>query len=284
MIAELEKIPYDNDGGFRAAPLKDNFSFWHFHPEYELMLNLKCNGTRIIGDSVELFDQYDMTLISGNIPHCYNFYKQEEHASENLGVIVHFKHSAFGDTLLKQHEMHEVNELLEESRKGIAFSTGDARKAERYLIEMISNTGIDKMISLFNILRILCRSEKKVSLCSENYSHGPDEKEDSKMNDIFSFINDNFYRAISLAEISSIAGMKPSACSRYFKKNSGVCFVEYVNQVRKNKACYLLRETDYQVNQIAEECGFASISNFNKQFRKAEGISPGEYRARYKTL
>jgi len=69
MIAELEKIPYDNDGGFRATHLKDNFSVWHFHPEYELMLNLKCNGTRIIGDSVELFDQYDMTLIAGNIPH-----------------------------------------------------------------------------------------------------------------------------------------------------------------------------------------------------------------------
>ncbi len=282
MIAELEKISYDNDGGFRATHLKDNFSVWHFHPEYELMLNLKCNGTRIIGDSVELFDQYDMTLIAGNIPHCYNFYKHEEHLSENLGVVVHFKHSAFGDSLLKQHEMREINELLSEAGKGIAFSTEDAKKAEKYFIEMISKNGIDKMISLFNILKIMCRSDKKVSLCSENYSCGPDENEDRKMNDIYSFISANFYRSISLAEISGIAGMKPSACSRYFKKNSGVCFVEYVNQVRKNKACYLLRESDYLINQIAEECGFASISNFNKQFRKTEGISPGEYRTRYK--
>jgi len=197
-------------------------------------------------------------------------------------VVVHFKHSAFGDNLLNQHEMHEINELLAEARKGIAFSTEDAKKAEKYFIEMISKTGIDKMISLFNILKIMCRSDKKVSLCSENYSCGPDENEDRKMNDIYSFISANFYRSISLAEIAGIAGMKPAACSRYFKKNSGVCFVEYVNQVRKNKACYLLRESDYQVNQIAEECGFASISNFHKQFRKSEGISPGEYRTRYK--
>lgn len=76
--------------------------------------------------------------------------------------------------------------------------------------------------------------------------------------------------------------MSPFAFSRYFKKNSGAGFVEYVNQVRTNKACYLLRETEYQVHDIAIDCGFASISNFNKQFRKTVGISPRDYRAQFK--
>ena len=75
MLAELEKIPYDDGGGFRAAYLNDNGGFWHFHPEFELTLNTKSYGTRIIGDNVELFDQYDMTFIAGNIPHCWNHYK-----------------------------------------------------------------------------------------------------------------------------------------------------------------------------------------------------------------
>jgi AraC-like DNA-binding protein len=42
-----------------------------------------------------------------------------------------------------------------------------------------------------------------------------------------------------------------------------------------------LRETEYQVQDIAVECGFVSISNFNKQFRKSVGISPRDYRAQY---
>ena len=75
--------------------------------------------------------------------------------------------------------------------------------------------------------------------------------------------------------------MSPFAFSRYFKKHSGAGFVEYVNQVRTNKACYLLRETEFQVQDIAAECGFASISNFNKQFRKSVGISPRDYRTQY---
>ena len=68
MVAELEKILYDDGGGFRAAYINDTGGLWHFHPEYELVLNIKSNGTRIIGDSVELFDQYDMVLIARKYP------------------------------------------------------------------------------------------------------------------------------------------------------------------------------------------------------------------------
>ena len=90
MVAELEKILYDDGGGFRAAYINDTGGLWHFHPEYELVLNIKSNGTRIIGDSVELFDQYDMVLIAGNIPHCWNYYRQNNILPENHGIIVTF--------------------------------------------------------------------------------------------------------------------------------------------------------------------------------------------------
>jgi transcriptional regulator GlxA family with amidase domain len=75
--------------------------------------------------------------------------------------------------------------------------------------------------------------------------------------------------------------MSAVSFSRYFKSNCGAGFVEYLNRVRTNKACYLLRETDYLVQNIAVECGFGSISNFNKQFRKTEGISPRDYRLQF---
>src|SRR5664280_1775165 len=91
MVAELEKIQYDDGGGFRAAYINDTGGMWHFHPEYELVLNIKSNGTRIVGDSVELFDQYDMVLIAGNIPHCWNYYRQNNTLPENHGIVVNFK-------------------------------------------------------------------------------------------------------------------------------------------------------------------------------------------------
>jgi AraC-like DNA-binding protein len=282
MVAELEKIIYDDGGGFRASYIADSGGMWHFHPEYELVLNIKGNGTRIIGDSVELFDRYDMVMIAGNIPHCWNYYKTGHALPENHGIILHFKSDSLGESFLSQHELRSLKDLLNESDRGIVFSVEDAKKAEIHLEQMIKNKGIDKMIAFFHTVKILSTSEKKGYLCSENYKLSFDERGNKRMTDVYTYIRENYFRPISLQNIAKVAMMSPFTFSRYFKKNCGAGFVEYLNRVRTNKACYLLRETEYQVQDIAMECGFASISNFNKQFRKTEGISPRDYRAQFK--
>ncbi len=282
MVAELEKILYDDGGGFRASYINDISGLWHFHPEYELTLNIKSNGTRVIGDSVELFDLYDMVLIGGNIPHCWNYYKRDSTLPEKHGIMLHFKESSFGDEFLSQHEMHSFRQLLKDAERGLAFSEGDARRAEKHLTQMTANKGIDKVIDFFNIIKILCSAEKRSFLCSENYKLAFDESGNKKMTKVYTYIRENYFKPVSLGNISKIAGMSPFAFSKFFKKHSGAGFVEYLNRVRTNKACYLLRESEYLVNDIARECGFTSISNFNKQFRKTEGISPRDYRAQFK--
>ena len=283
MVAELEKIQYDDGGGFRAAYINDTGGMWHFHPEYELGLNIKSNGTRIVGDSVELFDQYDMVLIAGNIPHCWNYYRQNNTLPENHGIVVNFKLESFGESLLSQHELHNLKELLSEADRGLAFSIEDSREAEKFLVQMVSDKGIDKMIDFFNIIKILCASERRAYLCSENYKLAFDERGNKRMSDVYTYIRENYFKNIPLEKIAKVAKMSPFSFSKYFKKNCGAGFIEYLNRVRTNKACYLLRETEYPVHEIATECGFASISNFNKQFRKTEGVSPRDFRAQFKS-
>jgi AraC-like DNA-binding protein len=282
MLAEFEKISCNDEGGFKVAYLNDKGGFLHFHPEFELVLNLKSYGTRIIGDSVELFDRYDMTLISDNMPHSWNHYKQNGKVPENHGLICNFRLSSLGEKFLSQHEMRSVTELLKDSARGIAFSIDDAHKAEEPFKEMVCSTGLKKIIWFFRLLEILCSSEKRRYLCSENYEPATDERLGKRMTDTYSYIRENIHKPLSLKEISKVADMSPYSFSRYFKKNSGSGFVEYVNQVRLNKACYLLRETDHQVQDIASDCGFASISNFNKQFRKSISTSPGDYREQFR--
>jgi AraC-like DNA-binding protein len=282
MVAELEKIVYDDSGGFRAEYITEPNGFWHFHPEYEIILNTNSNGTRIVGDSVELFDKNDFVLIAGKIPHCWNYYRKNGQESERLGIILHFKLESLGEALLAQHELRSVRDLLQDAERGLAFSTADAASAEPFLTNMVYSKGIDKMINFFNLLKIMCSSEQKTYLCSDNYKQAFDERGNKKMADVYNYIRENYFKPISLSKISKIAHMSSFSFSRYFKKNSGAGFVEYLNRVRMNKACYLLRETEYQVNEIATECGFSSISNFNKQFRKIESLSPREYRAQFK--
>jgi AraC-like DNA-binding protein len=282
MIAELEKIQFDDSGGFRAEYINDPGGYWHFHPEYEVVLNIKGNGTRIIGDSVELFDTYDMVFVAGNIPHCWNYYRNNNSLPEKHGIILHFKLESIGESILSQHEFHDFKSLLNEAERGIVFCPEDAKIAEEHLVSMIQSRGIDKMIAFLNLFKILINSQKKGYMCSENYKLDFDERGNKRMCDVYTYIRENYFRDISLEKIARIARMSPFAFSRYFKKNCGAGFIEYLTRVRTNKACYLLRETEYQVQDIATECGFASISNFHKQFRKTEGISPRGYRAQFR--
>jgi AraC-like DNA-binding protein len=281
MVAELERINYDDGGGFMAGFITGTGDLWHFHPEYELVLNTKGSGTRIIGDNAQLFDQYDMVFVAGNIPHCWNYIKNGDSAKEKHGIMVHFKLKSMGEQFLSQYEMHSFKELLIESERGLAFSVDDAMKAENFLLKMINDKGIDKMIDFLNVIKILCSAEKRSYLCSENYKLAFDEKGNKKMSDVYTYIRENYFKPISIKRISKVAKMNPHTFSKYFKKNSGAGFIEYLNRVRTNKACYLLRETTYHVKDISVECGFGSISNFNKQFRKSEGVSPGYYRTQF---
>src|SRR5664280_2970344 len=204
MVAELEKIQYDDGGGFRAAYINDTGGIWHFHPEYELVLNIKSNGTRIIGDSVELFDHMDMVLIAGNIPHSWNYYMSDKVLPEKHGIMVHFKQSSLGEDFLSQHEMHNVRELLNQAERGIGFSVEDAKSAHKYLADMVSNKGIDKMIGFFNVMSIMCNASKKIFLCSENYKQAYDERGNKTMADVYTYIRENYFKQIALENISKI--------------------------------------------------------------------------------
>jgi AraC-like DNA-binding protein len=282
MVAELERIDFDNSGGFRTSFVSEHGGIWHFHPEFELVLNLTSCGTRIIGDNVELFDRYTMTIVSGNLPHSWNHYRQDDGVLENHSIVLHFRSESLGDALLSQHEMRGLRDLLTDAERGLAFSEADARIAEPLLTNMTSQTGLDKMVSFFSLMNILVSAERRRLLCSSDYKRAQDQRGNKRMSDVYSFIRTNYAHPVTLDEVARVANMSPFAFSRFFKKNSGAGVVEYINQVRTNRACYLLRETDNQIHEIASECGFQSISNFNKHFRKATTISPREYRAGYR--
>lgn len=256
--------------------------FWHFHPEYEIMLNINNNGTRIVGDSIELFDSNDLVLIGGNIPHCWNYSRDSGNTSQGRGIMIHFNLSSIGEALLAQHELQSVRTLLMESERGIHFSVGDALLAESHLNNMVTTRGIEKMISFFKVLSIMCSSEKKNLLCSETYKRAFDGRNNKKLNDIFAYVRENFHRPITLEDASKLIDMNPFSFSKYFKKYSSEGFIEYLNKVRIDKARYLLRETEFQIQDIARQCGFMGISNFNKQFRREEGLSPRSYRGRFR--
>ena len=92
------------------------------------------------------------------------------------------------------------------------------------------------------------------------------------------FINQNYTHKITLEQAAREALMNKNYFCTVFKQQMGCTYYSYVNRLRLHHACALLKSTERTVKEIALGCGFSDISSFNKAFRKAYGISPGDYR------
>lgn len=84
---------------------------------------------------------------------------------------------------------------------------------------------------------------------------------------------------IRAADLAGEMNMSPSAFSHYFKKRTARTFRAYLNDIRLSHACKLLQQSEKPVAEICFECGFNTISNFNRVFKAAYRRSPREYRA-----
>jgi AraC-like DNA-binding protein len=83
---------------------------------------------------------------------------------------------------------------------------------------------------------------------------------------------------LTLEDVAAQAHMTPQAFCRYFKKHTRHTFVSFLNQVRINEACKKLTDGSYDsVSTVAYNCGFNSITNFNRVFKSVTGKSPRDY-------
>jgi len=92
------------------------------------------------------------------------------------------------------------------------------------------------------------------------------------------FISVNFRSQLSLAQVAEKSGMSVSSFVRFFKKKTGMTFVDYLNSLRIFEACKLLRDPGQSVLQISMRCGFNNQSHFNRVFKKSVGVSPGKFK------
>ncbi len=98
------------------------------------------------------------------------------------------------------------------------------------------------------------------------------------------YIVHNLDRDVSLDMIASEFDYTPSYFSRYFKKNMGLNFVEYLTRERIRYAKNELLFTDEEVQNIATAAGFSNVNSFSRTFRQYEGISPSQYRRNVRKL
>ncbi|MBB6734857.1 helix-turn-helix transcriptional regulator [Cohnella zeiphila] len=91
------------------------------------------------------------------------------------------------------------------------------------------------------------------------------------------FLQDHYAKDISLDNCAEHVGTNPFYLSKSFKQVTGKNFIDYLTELRTDKAKELLRETELRINDVAESVGYQH-SYFNRIFKKMEGMTPTRYR------
>ncbi len=95
------------------------------------------------------------------------------------------------------------------------------------------------------------------------------------------YIECHYKENITLDDLAKLAHLNKFHMTHLFTRDYGISPIKYQLSLRIRESCYLLRATDHSLAQIARITGFSSPSYFSQSFRKAENMSPTEYRKKF---
>ncbi len=272
----------ERDCFYLAERHKTQFSYpLHKHQEYELNFVANCKGaSRVVGDSFEVIGDYDMCLLGSGIEHEW---QQNECTSPDIHEItVQFAADLISGSLLEKNHMASIKRLLKDSELGVAFSM-DTILHTYSQIEMLlkMDNGFYQVLKLMEILYELSRSNYR-KLSSSVFAHTDNTSESRRVQKVTEFVNNNFKKDIRLQELADIAGMTPSAFSRFFKLRTHKSISDYIIDVRLGYAARKLADSSMSILEICYTSGFNNISYFNRTFKKKKGCTPTDFRNNYR--
>lgn len=101
-----------------------------------------------------------------------------------------------------------------------------------------------------------------------------------RLRTIITYVEENFRGSLSLQEAADKLGFTKEYFCRFFRKNMGMSFLEYVNEVRLSHIYYDLIHSDTPVSVLTAENGFTNQKLFNRTFKELYGCTPSSVRKR----
>ena len=252
----------------------------HNHEVYELNFVERAPGVRrIVGDSNEVIGEYDLVLITS--PDLEHVWEQNTCTSEDIReVTVHFDID-FESSIFARNPFNSMKKMMLEAQKGLAFPMEAIIRVYQMLDTLSSiKDGYYAFTQFMTILYELSKYEGR-PLASSSYAKVEISSDSRRVQKVRGFIDQNYRDEIRLPQVAEIAGMSPSAFSRFFKLHTGRNLSDYVIDLRLGYASRLLVDSSRSVAEIGYTCGFNNLSNFNRIFKKRKGCSPTEFRENY---
>lgn len=281
MKAVEVRLLKEYDKSFLVFHETNPFSRWHYHPDLELVLIVKGSGKRMVGDSIDRFEDGDLVFMGSNLPHewlCDDIYYYNKNGFQGEGIVIQFLPDFLGNTFFKIPENRKLNKIINESERGCLIDGITKEKITAIMKKIILQSPDEQLFSLFSIFQLLSNCTEYRLLSCPNFFQSFEADGYDPMKKVLQYIMQNFQDPINIKNLLNIANMSTTSFSVFFKKTYNMTFKEYLVKVRVGYACGLLEDKSKSISQISFESGFENLSNFNRLFKKVKGCTPSEFK------
>lgn len=243
---------------------------FHLHEAIELIYIMEGQVSVEINEHTYALKENDMIMVNSNNRH--RIIKEKVRAEAPVWLCqLHIGYRELMEDLQSDFALFWCNSAVNDS--------AEYRKLSGILDEILaawrnSETGNYTKKSLYYKL-VGCLADHFLVTGMENRWS---RKSKFEREELLQYMNTNYFRPITLKEMADKVYMSETSFSKYFKKMSGMNFVQYMNNIRLHHAIEDLLYSDKPMTRIAVDNGFASPSFFNRVFKSVYHMTPTEYR------
>lgn len=272
-INKLEVIQHPQINGLSIFFDTVDFRTPHLHPELEIILVLK--NSLVVTCEQKQFTVAPGSFLIFNPNQLHEFHKEKEKCTF-LCLQISPKSYSFSAPLLEQV-------LFDEPLPGSIWSPEQEAAVRKDFFE-IADSYFHRQpdyelycmgkaaLLLHHMLRTLpmhriTREEEAEQL-----------RRNTRMQRLMAFVDENYTHKIRLADFAERENRSLSYLSHFVKDNLKQNFQEYVNSVRFNAACKLMRDSSLRLLDVCMETGFSDYRYFSETFKRRTGMTPEDYR------
>jgi AraC-like DNA-binding protein len=178
-------------------------------------------------------------------------------------------------------EMEGVRALLRRAARGLVVQGKAREEVARRMLALPEEGRLERVVALLAILARLASAKagEMKALASASYEPMLLSEDQDRMERVCAYIHGHYTEKLERRELAVLAALSEGAFSRFFHSRTGRTVPQYVNELRVGRACRLLLEFPGRtVSDVALDCGFDNLANFNRRFLAARGVAPSVFR------
>ena len=221
----------------------------------------------------------DMVVIPPATPFLFSARDSVHQSISSSGSVVSFVPRCLPPALGRLSESESVFSFIDSIPKGTVGRPNDQERCLNRLRSVKQARGMLRIARLYALLELIAREVTWKRIAKNQNTNDLTLRDSARIMAVKRYAENRLNSNLSRAEVAAHIGMDPSAFSRFFKRSTGMRFVDYLATLRVQAAARLITSNrSIPIDEVAKRCGFRNQSVFNNQFKRRLGTTPRQYR------